>query len=78
MRGGKASTDPSLDGSGKEEKKEGEKGKVQAVAGLEGIGAGLVRASRPGNQPPTDTDSNALAPVTGDGATLSYLDSWPA
>ena len=26
-------------------------------------GAGLVRASRPGYLPPTDTDSNALAAV---------------
>ena len=42
-------------------------------------GAGLVRASRPGNLPPTDTDSNALVPdKIEDGATLSYLDSWPA
>lgn len=42
-------------------------------------GAGLVRASRPGNLPPTDTDSNALVPDRiEDGATLSYLDSWPA
>lgn len=42
------------------------------------VGAGLVRASRPGYQPPTDTDSNALAPITESGATLSYLDFWPA
>ena len=53
-------------------------GRIQAVAGLCENGAGLVRASRPGNLPPTDTDSNALAPATEDGATLSYLDSWPA
>ena len=53
-------------------------GRIQAVAGLRENGAGLVRASRPGNLPPTDTDSNALAPATEDGATLSYLDSWPA
>ena len=41
-------------------------------------GAGLVRASRPGNLPPTDTDSNPLVPTIENGATLSYLDSWPA
>ena len=41
-------------------------------------GAGLVTASRPGNLPPTDTDSNALVPTIENGATLSYLDSWPA
>ena len=45
-------------------------------------GAGLVRASRPGSLPPTDTDSNALAAAMKQhhrhGATLSYLDFWPA
>ena len=46
-------------------------------------GAGLVRASRPGSLPPTDTDSNALAAAAmkhhhHHGATLSYLDFWPA
>lgn len=46
-------------------------------------GAGLVRASRPGSLPPTDTDSNALAAAAmkqhhRHGATLSYLDFWPA
>ena len=39
------------------------------------IGTGLVRASRPGNLPPTDTDSNVLAPIIRDGTTLSYLNS---
>ena len=49
-------------------------------------GAGLVRASRPGSLPPTDTDSNVLDPPLPParekrdkiGTTLSYLDSWPA
>ena len=45
-------------------------------------GAGLIRASRPGSLPPTDTDSNALATAAmkhhHHGATLSYLDFWPA
>ena len=42
-------------------KKKRKEGKVQAVAGPSS-GAGLVRASRPGSLPPTDTDSNVLDP----------------
>ena len=53
----------------------GKKKESSGGRGPPSIGTGLVRASRPGNLPPTDTDSNVLAPIIGDGTTLSYLNS---
>ena len=57
-----ASTDPSLEWSGKEEKRKKKKREESRRSRASTKGAGLVRASRPGSLPPTDTDSNVLDP----------------
>lgn len=76
-----ASTRPSLGWVAvrkKNGKKNGEESRRSRAFFSSRQGTGLVRASRPGSLPPTDTDSNALAQTILSGATLSYLDSWPA